>query len=1257
MVPHVAGLERYVPRVALEWENRIGAGRWAQVDGSLLFVDISGFTNLSERLAARGRIGAEELTAVLGGVFGRMLDIVHRRGGTMLKFGGDALLLLFEHEDHALQASCSAIEMRAALRTASQEKTTVGRVNLKMSSGIHTGAVDLFLVGSSHRELLITGPAASTTTEMEATAEAGEILVSEATAQRLPGRFIGEPKGGGFLLRSVRTIPPPEESSHAPESQADPIQFISTGLREHLSSGVADSEHRIASIGFVKYKGLDAFLAKRGPEETAAELDRLISAVQEHADRELVTFLATDIDKDGGKVILASGVPTARHDDEGRIVRALRAMVDVPSAFTIQAGVNRGHVFAGNVGGRLRSTYTVMGDTVNLAARLMAAAGPGRLLATRPVLDQATTLFRTEALEPFKVKGKEEPVHAFAVGEEAGVRPPGTERELPFHGRDAELHAILGIVTTCARVGRGGLVTVSGDTGIGKSRLIQEVLEECPEMVVSKVQADPYNSDNPYWALRDPLRLLLDVSGVGREELAETLVRQIEEIDKKLVRMAPLLGDLLHIPIPDNKETSAIDPRFRPERTAETLLALLDKKIDLPFALIVEDEQWMDGSSSDLIRRVAEAAESRPWTVIATTRGEARIHDYGTEIPLRPLSEEAIRSIIVEVMQDSPLLPHQIDAIVSKVGGNPLFLGEILTVVRETGAADQIPDSLDAVVSKQIDTLPPLARQVLRQLAVLGRSFRTDIMHAYLGAAGLAPDKATLESLDGFLESEDQGRTRFRHAVVHDVAYGGLAYRRRREFHALAGSVIEFISADDPEGAAEVLALHFSESGDHAKTWHHARVAGEKAKRTYSNPEAVRHYQRAIEAARHLTVPPEQVAEVWARLGEVQDLMGNYEAARQAFSQAARLVPHAPVRVAGFHLRRAEAWFGSGDLKQAKRSLSAARRAVEGSRKREARAMLARIDAYESSVHAANGDPVAALAAARRAIEGARATGEDEALARAYGSLDWANFMLGNDEPRRGGEAVEIFNRLGQIDRSAMSMGMLGAFAYLEGDWKGAIDWYERSVAAAEASGNAHHAAITRANIAEVLIGQRRPDEAIPLLEEADRFFTASGSDLYKPFIDLQMARAHACRGDVATALPELERLFAAQLDSGDGFPWPETVVSLADALIDTGDAGAALERLDEFQSAMPESAARLGPAVTRLRARAAHLIGDLERARELGVAALESAAGDLLAEFLALEVLVQIADGAGVDPDPAWTNRYTELATRLGVASTADIT
>src|SRR4051794_21214997 len=160
--PGRALLDAYVPRYATEWDRDAPFHSWRELDASLCFVDISGFTNLSERLATRGRVGAEELTEVLDRVFSEMLGIAYAKGGVLLKFGGDALLLAFDRDDHARLATEAAVAMRAALRQARTIPTTVGRLDLRMSAGVHTGTCQLFLVGSSHRELVVCGEAATT---------------------------------------------------------------------------------------------------------------------------------------------------------------------------------------------------------------------------------------------------------------------------------------------------------------------------------------------------------------------------------------------------------------------------------------------------------------------------------------------------------------------------------------------------------------------------------------------------------------------------------------------------------------------------------------------------------------------------------------------------------------------------------------------------------------------------------------------------------------------------------------------------------------------------------------------------------------------------------------------------------------------------------------------------------------------------------------------------------------------------------------
>lgn len=1237
----------YVPSVAASWR---GDARWRPVVGSLLFVDISGFTNLSERLARKGRQGAEELTFVLDRIFGRMLEVSSDRGGSLVKFGGDALLLLFDVEDYVLQACAAAVEMRGALREAAKEPTSVGRINLKMSSGVHTGTVDFFLVGSSHRELIVTGPTATVATQMESTAEAGQILVSPEVRAHLPSDFLGSQKGEGWLLRKIRI-------SHAPVGKGQPTSgdnlagFIPRALREKIAAGAVESEHRMASIAFVKFKGVDELLANQGPERVAEELDLLVAAVQTAADKEDVTFLASDIDSDGGKIILVTGVPDSQHDDEGRLLRTVRQIIETDLSITLRVGVNRGHVFSGSVGTPFRRTYTVMGDSVNLAARLMAAAGPKMIYSTPSVLERSSTLFRAQPLEPFKVKGKEQPVSAYAVEGEMGVRPPELRHELPFHGRQAELQMLVTIVTTCAASGRGGIMTLTGETGVGKSRLIAEVIERCPGLATLMIQAEPNGRENAYWALRDPLRRMIGVDRASQTEMAVSLRSRVAEIASKLSGALPLLGDALHIEIPDTDSSAAIDPRFRPERTADAVIELIEHVHQGPFIAIAEDGQWLDDASLGLLTRIGTAAESKPWTVIVTaTQDRGGFQPLGQEIALRPLDEAAIRQITIQTTAAAPLRPHELDNVVARADGNPLFLAEMLRMIRDTGSADRLPESLDEVVSKEIDTLPPLTRQMMRYSSVLGRSFRRVVLDEFLAPDGVHIDDAAELELSRFIEINAEGRMQFRHVVVHDVAYEGLSYRRRRELHSRAGNVIERMAGDDTDAVAEYLATHYSLSGSQEKVWHYARVAADRAKRAYANTEAAAHYRRAAEAGKHLSdVGRSQLADIWILLGEVNELSGQMEASRDAYTRAFGLDPSDPVRRADIYLRRAGTWMNSGRLAQAMKNVTLGRKQLHNDGHRRDEPILARLDAFEASVHAASGRAAPALSAAHRAVERARATGEEEALARAYGVIDWGNFVLGRDEPRRSPEAIEILQRLNKLETSVGMMNNMGAFAYLEGHWDEAVEWYRKGVDTAERAGNVLEAANTRANMAEVLVSQRRFDEALPLLEEAERTARASAASWILPGVRLQKGRAAIGVGEHDRGIAELENLFAEQLAAGDAMEKPETVIHLGEGLVGAGRSEDALARLASIDEEAPRAADRIRAGAARVRGLALESLGrDWRDALQTGLEiAVEN--GDQYEQALALEAIAQAERRAGNDPDPADEERQMMLFNLLG--------
>ena len=256
-----AELVSFVPRLTLDWLRDQPDTRWREVEGTLAFVDISGFTAMSERLSSLGRAGAEEVTEVMNATFAALLAVAYAQGGGLLKFGGDALLLLYEGGDHAARAARAAFEMRRTLRAIGRPKTSAGAIQLKMHAGLHSGRFQFFLVGSSHRELLITGPAASRTVEMEAVSKAGEILLSAEAAAFLGDDELSEEHDSGRLLRAAPSVRGTVEPLPAVEGVALEVAVPAPLRAQLLEVGPLEGEHRSAAIAFVRFSGTDEIIA------------------------------------------------------------------------------------------------------------------------------------------------------------------------------------------------------------------------------------------------------------------------------------------------------------------------------------------------------------------------------------------------------------------------------------------------------------------------------------------------------------------------------------------------------------------------------------------------------------------------------------------------------------------------------------------------------------------------------------------------------------------------------------------------------------------------------------------------------------------------------------------------------------------------------------------------------------------------------------------------------------------------------------
>jgi class 3 adenylate cyclase/tetratricopeptide (TPR) repeat protein len=1250
-------LTPFVPRVVVDWLRSDPDARRRELEGTLAFVDISGFTALNERLAEKGKLGAEEVTDVMNRTFERLLDVAYGSGGGLLKFGGDALLLFFSGDQHAARACNAAFGMRQALEDLGEPQTSVGPVSLKMHVGIHSDTFDFFLVGDSHRELLLTGPGVTRTVAMEAGAEAGEILVSEETAAPLPDEAFGEAKAGGRLLAAtlsaqgtVAPLPPLEG--------LDLAACVPGPVRRVVLDGRAEPEHRQAAVAFVHFGGVDELLASRGADEVASALDGLVAGAQRVADEHRVTFLETDIDTDGGKIILVAGAPQTEGGDEERMLRAARGIADLPTALPLRIGVSRGRVFAGEVGAQFRRTYTILGKTAALAARLMGKAAPGQVLTTLDVLERTRSAFATAELEPLTLKGIAEPVRAYDVISVSAETEAPRELHLPFVGREREL-AILSAALGPVRMGFGNIVELIGEPGMGKSRLVEELEAQAPDLLAVTATCLEYEASTPYFAFRGLLRSLLELPQNGA---APSVLRaRIEELDPELVPWLPLVALPLDVQVEPTKEVEELQPAFRRARLHGVVESVFEKLLAGPTLLVIEDVHWMDEASAELLRHLGGQVTSKPWLVCATRRpieGGFSAADSVPPIPamtiqLQPLDTEAAQRLIGAAAAEG-LLQHEAAAITERAGGNPLFLQELVASSRAP-EDEALPETVEAVVTTRIDRLAPGDRALLRYAAVLGATFSGELVADVLeGDAEASADSAAWDRLTEFVERDPYtaGAFRFRHALFRDAAYEGLSYRRRAELHAKAGAAYERLEQAGRGEFAELLSLHFFNAGDADRAYAYSITAGERARDKFANVEAASFYRRALEVATSLDLPDAEVARVWEGLGDVSELAGLYADAEHAYAKARALDDHPRLLLKEGIIRER---FGRYD--EALRWYNRGLLALDGLDSEEQLEMRADLALAYAGVRVRQGEFVDAAGWCKRVVEDAANTTNLPTLAHAYYLMHLA--YISNRSPERAalrGLALPIYEELGDLLGQANALNNLGVDAYYEGRWQEALDLYDRSKALRERIGDVVGAAQITNNIGEVKSDQGYLTTATELFEEARDVFETAGHRMLATLALSNLGRTAAREGRLEEAKRMLEDAVTAFDEIKAGGFLIEARTRVAELAVLAGAPAEALVEADAALAAIEQSGggSLQHALVHRIRGYALAQQGDLERAHSAfdTSAELARATDESYELALTLEAIGRLKSLHGEDG----TNETAEarsLLARLGVVST----
>jgi class 3 adenylate cyclase/tetratricopeptide (TPR) repeat protein len=1077
---------------------------------AVLFADISGFTALTERLAAQGPAGAEQLTRLLNTYFGRLIDIVGAHGGDVVKFAGDALLAVWEDGTDTL---ANLARRAASCALAVQEELlgyeTPEGVRLALRVAVAAGAVrHLHLGGIFGRcEFLAVGEPFADVGSATKQVRPEDVVVAPSAWRMIENYCAGEAlPSGDIRLLSVREPLAPRPLDRlrlTPEAEPVVRGYLPAAVRSRLVAGQTAwvGEMRQLTVLFVNLPDMHY---RTAPEQAQAAMCELQQALYRYEG----SINKLSVDDKGVTLVAAMGLPPLSHeDDAARGVQAALAMHArmLALGWSSSVGVTTGRAFCGAYGSPVRREYTTMGMVVNLSARLMQAAHGG-ILCDEATWRSAQARLKFERLPAIQVKGCTDPVSVFRpVGEAQRAAPSGKA----LIGRQAERRALMERLNALCERAEGSVVVMEGEAGIGKSRLLWELTQQAKADGVAVLggAGDAIDRATPYFAWRPVFRQLFRLEGSPHspEAWRKQTLAQLEQ-DPELTLLAPLLAAVLPGDWPPNEITAQMTGETRADNTNRLLLRLLARAATAGARLLALDDcQWLDSASWTLARLAARDVPSllmvlstRPMVHTAPSgsglRGPTLMAPHTDPLPvehtqlvyapttfwvrLDALSPEDSAALVCQRLEVRSLPAEVAELVYEKAQGNPYFSEQLAYALRDTllievendacrlapGAGDlrgvPLPDTVQGVVISRIDRLAPAEQLTLKVASVVGRVFSLRILR------DLYPIESDRASLPGYLhtlrkldltrlETPEPDLTYiFKHTITREVVYNLMLVAQRQELHRAAAEWYERHHANDLAPLSALLAHHWGEAQVEARAIDYLEKAGEQALRSHANEEAIGFFKRALERdekSGSRSGPFRRAA--WERqTGEACYAQGDQTRAQVHLERAVALLGF-PVPGKGWR------WLTASVIQLLVQRLHRAFPSMfvsRGAGRREVLLEAARSYETLTRIHYLNNSKIPCLHGALRSLNLAETAGLSPELARCYANSSVVFGLMGRHgaAEAHAHRAEEMARQVNQMACSADVLASTGMYWNSAGRWDRAHDSLSRAAELAKTIGD-----------------------------------------------------------------------------------------------------------------------------------------------------------------------------------------------------------